>query len=626
MLPVAMSSPLIQQQQLETDILVAGGGPAGVPCALAAAREGARVILVQDRPVLGGNASSEVRMHIVGADAFGSGPDLECEAREGGIIEEIRLETAVRNPQRSATMLDLILYEKCRAEPNLTLLLNTTVVGTEVHGDRIMAAHAVRESTQEHFTIQAKVFADCTGDGRLGAEAGAPFMRGREDKTAFDETHALDQADEKTLGSTLLYQARKHNQPMPFVAPAFARKFTEDDLKHRLHINPKAIDGGLEYGFWWCEWGGELDTITDNETIRDELMAILMGVWDVIKNSGRYPGTENWALDWFGWLPGKRESRRFIGQHILTERDVLTATNFPDTIAFGGWPIDLHPPAGVDAIEEKPCQHISVPHLYGIPLRSCVGSKHRNLVFAGRNFSATHVAFASTRVMATCAVMGQGVGTAAAVSILRDIEIADLAERVKPMHEVQQRLLRADSFLPGAINQDNADLARRARVTASSHQPGGEPEQIGTGQTRAIHGERGVRPELTTVATHRWMSDPADGLPATLELHWEEPVTLSQIDLVFDTGMFRKLTFSQCDAYTRSVVWGQPQPETVRDYTLEVPQPDGSWEKIEEISGNYQRLCQHKLAKSVTTSRLRLTVLKTNGLDHARVFEVRAYA
>lgn len=621
-----MSSPLIQHHELETDILVAGGGPAGVPCALAAAREGARVVLVQDRPVLGGNASSEVRMHMVGADAFGSGPDLECESREGGIIEEIRLETAMRNPQRAATMLDLILYEKCRAEANLTLLLNTTVVGAEVENDRITAVQAIRESTQEYFMIQAEVFADCTGDGRLGAEAGAPFLRGREDKASFGETHALDQADEKTLGSTLLYQARKHDRPMPFVAPSFTRKFTEEDLKHRLKLNPTAIDGGLEYGFWWCEWGGELDTISDNETIRDELMAILMGVWDVIKNSGRYDGTENWALDWFGWLPGKRESRRFIGQHILTERDVLTAPNFPDTIAYGGWPIDLHPPGGVDAIEEMPCQHIMVPNLYGIPLRSCVGAKHRNLVFAGRNFSATHVAFASTRVMATCAVMGQGVGTAAAVSIQRGIGIADLAERVKPMHEVQQRLLRSDCFLPGAINQDNADLARRARLSASSHQPGGEPEQLGSGQTRAVHGQKGVRPELTTAATHRWMSDPAEGFPASLELTWDEPVSLRQIELTFDTGMFRKLTLSQCDAYTRSIVWGEAQPETVRDYTLEAQLPDRTWQVLENVTGNYQRRRQHTIPKSLTASALRLSVEATNGIDHARVFELRVYA
>ena len=174
-------SNTLQTHEISCDVLVAGGGPAGVPCALAAARNGAKVILCQDRSVLGGNASSEVRMHIVGADASGSrGIELETEAREGGIIEEIRLDTAVRNPQRSASMLDLILYEKCRAEENLTLMLNTTIVGVTKEGSRITCAEAHRQSTEDRFLISAEVFVDCTGDGRLGVEAGASFRMGRE--------------------------------------------------------------------------------------------------------------------------------------------------------------------------------------------------------------------------------------------------------------------------------------------------------------------------------------------------------------------------------------------------------------------------------------------------------------
>ncbi|MFH1570222.1 MAG: FAD-dependent oxidoreductase, partial [Gemmatimonadota bacterium] len=269
---------------LDCDVLVAGGGPAGVPCALAAARCGARVGLCQDRSVLGGNASSEVRMHIVGADASGSrGQALATEAREGGIIEEIRLDTAVRNPQRSAAMLDLILYEKCRAEPNLTLLLNTAVTGVEMAGSRIAAARAERQSTEDAFRITARAFVDCTGDGRLGAEAGAPFRHGREGRDEFGEERALPRADGKTLGSSILMVARRHDRPMPFTAPPWARKLTEADLRLRPHATA-GVDRGLEYGYWWAEWGGQLDTIKDNETIRDELLAIVLGIWDHIKN------------------------------------------------------------------------------------------------------------------------------------------------------------------------------------------------------------------------------------------------------------------------------------------------------------------------------------------------------
>ena len=124
--------PIVQEHSLSCDLLVAGGGLAGVCCAVSAARLGTRVVLIQDRPVLGGNASSEIRMHIVGATGLHAGLPLELEPREGGLIEEIRLELAVRNPQRSPALMDLALYELCRAEPNLTLLLNTTVVAAEV--------------------------------------------------------------------------------------------------------------------------------------------------------------------------------------------------------------------------------------------------------------------------------------------------------------------------------------------------------------------------------------------------------------------------------------------------------------------------------------------------------------
>lgn len=160
---------VVTHHRMECDLLVAGGGMSGVCCALAAARLGARVILVQDRPVLGGNASSEIRMHMVGATGLHAGLPLALEPREGGLIEEIRLELAVRNPQRSPAVADLILYELCRAEPNLTLLLNTTVTGARVEHGRITEVTAERPSTEDRFTLAASMFADCTGDGRLGA-------------------------------------------------------------------------------------------------------------------------------------------------------------------------------------------------------------------------------------------------------------------------------------------------------------------------------------------------------------------------------------------------------------------------------------------------------------------------
>ena len=614
---------ILQDHELTCDVLVAGGGPAGVPAALAAARSGAKVILCQDRPMLGGNASSEVRMHIVGADASGSrGSELVTEAREGGIIEEIRLETAVQNVQRSASVLDLILYDRCRAEPNLTLLLNTRVSDVRMDGERITHAIAERQLTEDRFEIAAKVFVDCTGDGQMGVSAGADFRHGREAKAEYGEPSALDVADDKTLGSTLLFQARQHDGPVPFTPPPWARKFSEEDLRFRPH-GVAGIDRGLEYGYWWVEWGGELNTLKDNEAIRDELLAIVLGVWDHIKNDGDH-GAANWALDWFGFLPGKRESRRFLGQYVLKEQDLTESVDFPDAIAFGGWPIDTHPPAGVDAADEEPCDQRLSPHIFDIPLRSCVSSGPPNLMFAGRNISATHIAFASTRVMATCAVIGQGVGTAAAYAAAFDVDPAALAATPAAMHAIQQRLLRDDAYLIGALNGDPCDLARRATITATSEQAGGEVANICSGQTRAVFGQWGAPKGRSNPGSHRWMSDPADGFPVSLELAWPEPVTPAQIELVFDTGMHRPLTLTHSDAYVERMVWGSAQPETVRDYTIEGKVGE-EWKQLVEVSGNYQRRRVHPLRTEDRIDALRIVVKATNGLDHARVLEVRVY-
>lgn len=618
-----MNSP----RELSCDVLVAGGGIAGVCCALAAARLGARVILCQDRAVLGGNASSEVRMHIVGATGLTGGAPLAAELREGGIVEELRLELAVQNPQRAPALMDLVLYDKCRREPNLTLLLNTTVDGAETEGGRVRAVTATRASTEDRFRITAKSSVDCTGDGRLGAEAGAAFRQGREGRDEFGEKLAVASADACTLGSTLLLQARKHDRPMPFVAPPWVRRFTAEDLKLRPYGRP-GYDLGLEYGYWWAEWGGCLDTLKDNERIRDELVAITLGVWNHIKNeSDLAPTAANWALEWIGFLPGKRESRRFVGRHVLCEADVFQSRPQPDAIAFGGWPVDLHPPGGVDARDLPPCDQHHLPHLFDIPLRSCLAREFDNLLFAGRNFSATHVAFASTRVMATCGVVGQGVGTAVALALQAGVAPAEIPERPDLLKAVQQQLLRDDCYLIGVENRDARDLVRQAqRIRASSAQAGGEPELIRSGQTRAVHGVEGLicaPPDRARPGLHRWMSDPAAGLPAWVEVQWAAPMEVGCVEIVFDTGLHRLLTLSQADGYTAKMLWGRPQPETVRDYRLEAS-ISGQWVEIATVTGNYQRRRVHALAPRKVDA-VRISVSATNGLDHARICEVRCY-
>ncbi len=611
--------------EIQTDILVAGGGMAGVACALAAARCGAKVILCQDRPVLGGNASSEIRMHIVGADCSGSrGKALETEAREGGIIEEIRLENTVKNPQRSASVFDLILYDKCRVESNLTLMLNTAVVGCKMKDSRILHVLSENRSSELKFKISAEIFVDCTGDGSLGVMAGALFREGRETSGEFLESFAVEKADSRRFGSTLLFQARRHDKPMPFTAPSWARKFTEKELRLRPHADVySAVDTGLEYGYWWVEWGGTLDTIRDNEEIRDELLSIMMGVWDHVKNSGDH-GAENWALDWIGFLPGKRESRRFVGQYTLTQNDIMLSRSFEDAIAYGGWPIDIHPPGGIDSTNQQPCIQHRVPCLYDIPLGACISANIDNLMFAGRNISATHVAFASIRVMATSAVVGQGVGTAAAFAVHEKLLLTELYTAKKLVGVIQQRLLHDDVYLIGIVNSDSSDLARSAVVSASSYQPIGSAENVVSGQTRAVHWGDSLKKSRSKPGTHRWMSDPCKKLPQWIELSWSEPVLIKRIEIIFDTGMHRILTLTHSDEYAAKMQWGRAQEETVRDYSIEY-KSSGKWKLLINIFGNYQRRRVHVFEKEVLTGAIRIIVKKTNGIDHARIFGIRVY-
>jgi len=588
---------------MRTDFVIVGGGMAGTCAALAAARHGAKVVLVQDRSMLGGNASSEVKMHIVGADCHGQHPGL----RESGLIEELRLEDAVRNPHRSYSQWDLLLYEKVKAEPNITLLLDTTCIGCEVdpHTRAIRSVRALRNSTEDLFEIEGTFFADCSGDSRLGLEAGADFRHGREGRDEYTESLAPEKADGQTLGSSILLTGRRHETPQPFRAPNWVRKFTKDDLKHRPIYS-------FEYGYWWFEWGGQHDTIRDNEMIRHELLRIALGIWDYVKNSGHHPDSANWALDWVGSIPGKRESRRLLGPHVLTQRDVQEGRLFADAVAYGGWAIDLHPPSGVDAKDEPPYTPTHLERVYSIPLR-CLHSRNvPNLLFAGRNISASHVAFASTRVMATCSLMGQAIGTAAALGVAKGISLLALGQG-EDLRELQEVLLKDDAFIPAIWRTDPLDLAPRAKVFASSEREGYEGALVLDGKTRDLVGQFG---EWADQRPHHWRSQ---GLPAWIELKLPAPAEIHEIHLTFDTGFSRELMLTPSDHITKKMIRG-PQPETVQTYRVYV----GGEVAVEE-SDNYQRKRVHRLARAITSNSVKIEILATHGVPDAHLFEIRLY-
>ena len=581
---------------LETDLLVAGGGLAGVCAAIAAARHGLRVILLQDRSRLGGNSSSEVKMHVVGANCHKGRPGW----REGGLIEELRLEDAVRNPQRSWEMWDLLLYDKVVSEPNITLLLETVLYRAAVEDGRIRHVLARCDKSEHIYRIRAPLFVDATGDSRLALEAGAEMRSGREARSEFGESLAPEKADGETLGSSILFTARDYGRPMPFTPPAWARKVTREHLRFRQITS-------WEYGYWWIEWGGHLDTIRDNERIRHELLAIALGVWDYIKNSGDHPSSATWALDWIGMMTGKRGSRRVLGDHILTQHDLMRGT-FDDAVAIGGWPMDDHPPGGFDRPDLPPNTVLRPPEVYGIPLRSLYSRNIANLMMAGRNISATHVAFTSARVMATCACIGQAVGTAASVCVKEKLAPRELARDAARVKRLQQLLLRDDQTLRGVRNEDELDLARQARAAASSEEPHAPASNVLDGWVRDIPGKE----------IHQWQGRLKDG-SAWIELRWPKPVRISEVRITFDTGFQRELTLTSSESVHKGIIRGA-QPETVRDYVLEA-----QGKHLARVTGNYQRLRRHRF-EPVETDRLRLTVTATNGSELARVFEIRCYA
>jgi len=465
-------------QQLAVDVAVIGGGLAGTCAAIAAARNGATVALVHERPVLGGNSSSEIRVGPSGATQNGYNRD----ARETGIIEEVFLEARSRSyGLRQANghhypMWDLVLAEKAEAEPNLTLLLDTRVIGVETAPDptdgyenRITALAAVQQGTEATYRIVPKLVIDATGDGFVALQAGAPFRIGREARAEFNESWAPEEADGQVLGSTIMFAARDVGRPVPYTPPHWAHHFPDEaSLPFRAHTQ-------FDVGYWWIEWGGLLDTISDNARIRRELHAAVLGVWDHIKNHCTEPGVREraatWTLDWIGHTPGKRESRRFEGDYLMTEHDMVHGiANVPaDVVAYGGWAIDLHPPDGIYA-PDKPCTQPPLPDRYGIPLRSLYARTVSNLFLAGRDISQTHVAHGSSRVMKTCSVIGEAAGTAAAVAACKGITPRGLANAPDQVAALQQRLLRGGAYLPTVHATGDADLVRRpdARISATS--------------------------------------------------------------------------------------------------------------------------------------------------------------
>ena len=613
----------VRKQTANYDIVVVGGGLAGLLAAVAAAREGANVAIVQSRSMFGGNASSEIRMHIVGADCHASKDNM----RETGLLEELLLKNKLRNPYASFPVFDTMMWEMAYQQEHLTSYLNTTVQDVVMDGKNIRSVICYQYTTETEIHLSADIFVDATGHGTVGVLSGAKYRIGTENKYEFGEPSAPEVSNNHCMGDSLLFSARDRGEPVKFIAPEWAYHFSEEDLAIRPHTSRmvfNASDGSVysekkagsrqlpDYydstsGYWWIEVTGHGDEMTQgSEEIRDKLIRCVYGVWDHLKNVSDH-GVENYDLDWVGIVPGHRESRRLDGDYVLTENDILANRVFPDAVAYGGWPMDVHCDGGI--FSKQPSVAVSYEGSYTIPYRCFYSKNIGNLMMAGRDISTSKMAFSSTRVMGTCAVGGQAVGTAAALAIKYGCTVAEVGTEY--ITELQQQLLKNDCFIPGFRNEDPLDLARKTTVSADSETADGKAENVINGISRT-----------TEDGSNCWISEPLKDRPATLTLKLPEEKTVSQLRITFDSNLSRSIMPS----ITRKAMEHQVKTlplELVKDYDIQFMH-QGQVVLEKQIADNGQRLNIHKL-NNILCDEVRITVRSTYGHESARVYEVRLY-
>lgn len=556
----------------KTELCVVGGGMAGVCCAIAAARHGIKVVLVHDRQVLGGNASSEIRMWIGGAHGK--------DNRETGIIEEIFLENFYRNPSHKYTIWDSVVYETVKAEENITLLLNTSCFEAQMSENKIVSIKCWQSNAETFHTIEADYFADCSGDSILAPLSNAEYMYGREAKSEFDESIPPDVADKKTMGMSCLFQIRETNHKTEFTPPNWAYKYENDSQL------PK-VDHDKNDNFWWIETGGEMDCIHDTDLCRDELLKICYGVWDHMKNYGNH-GVDNWELEWIGFLPGKRESRRYVGKYIVTQNDVESGGKFDDIVAYAGWSMDDHFPQGFYYRGGHPTIYHKAPSPWGLPLRCMISKNIDNLVFAGRNISVTHAALSSSRVMATCAILGQALGTAVAMAIKTKVSPENV-----DINSLQSTLLEDDCFIPGH-NRRVSEMSLCAECNSNV-----------------------VRNGIERGDENLWIGSKGDAL----EYSFNEATRINQIRLVFDSDLNRNYHNMPCNYPLVQNRFKLPST-LILEYIIEGIGENGESMRL-HIKNNHQRFAKHNVDWKV--KRLKFIPISTNGSEDFRVFgfEVR---
>lgn len=452
----------------ECDVLVIGSGVSGYCAAIQAGRCGCDTILVEKDEVLGGNSGPNLGVGITGADRYNP------FGTETGLIHELQEDAAwVGGFTWGAGTYSISRRNEAVVQEHLeragVRVLKRHYARTPiVEGSRIVGA--VVEDLAAFRTVQINVghlVIEASGDGHIGALAGADFDMGSEGRTEFGERSALPERTALVQGTSLVALAHQTDREVVFEPPADTPPYNPrvwlSSLSSYLHHHDRWFSGPRDMMFLYVtETGGHMDTIKDDVEIYEMLLKQLWAEWDHIKNGPHREEARCWDLLWVSPKAGKRESRRFLGDYVLTQTDLEEGKCLPDDVAYGGHDLDDHRPLGDSA---DIFAH-SVPPMYGIPYRACYSRNVDNLLLAGRLISATHLAHSSTRLMRTGGAIGQAVGLAAALCC----EHQCTPREVYTAHidELQSRLLKADATILCAPVDPTGDIARQATVSASS--------------------------------------------------------------------------------------------------------------------------------------------------------------